>query len=140
MDSLYNKIKTDQLIARKNKNQTETKVLTMLLSEADRQQISKALTQQEHNKLMTDIVLKYDKQLTKNIETFSNNKDYVFELEQEHDILSKYLPEKLSRDQIISIINSRENWDGFKNLMKFLSQDYKGLFDPNLVKEIWNEK
>lgn len=133
--NLYLKIKDDQLTARRLSHKNVTKVLTMLLSEADSKLISKKSESEQHE-LMLDIILKYEKSLIKNIETFSANKDYVDELEDELEIIQKYLPKKLTEEQIIAII-SNEKFDNFGNFMKYLSSNYKGLFDSKQAKVIW---
>lgn len=133
--NLYLKIKDDQLTARRLSHKNVTKVLTMLLSEADSKLISKKSESEQHE-LMLDIILKYEKSLIKNIETFSANKDYVDELEDELEIIQKYLPKKLTEEQIIAII-SNEKFDNFGNFMKYLSSNYKGLFDSKQAKFIW---
>ena len=107
----------------------------MLLSEADSKLISKKSELEQHE-LMLDIILKYEKSLLKNIEAFSTNKDYVDELEDELEIVQKYLPKKLTGEQIIAII-SNEKFDNFGSFMKYLSSNYKGLFDSKLAKIIW---
>lgn len=133
--NLYLKIKDDQLTERKLSDKNVVKVLTMLLSEADSKLISKKPENEQHE-LMLDIILKYEKSLIKNIETFSTKKDYVDELEDELEIIQKYLPKKITEEQIIAII-SNEKFNNFGNFMKYLSSNYKGLFDSKQVKFIW---
>ena len=134
---LYQKIKTGQLEARKLRKEIDTKVLTMLLSEADSIQLQK-LPEDKQESAMMDIILRYEKNLLKNIDSFSSNKVFVQELNDELEVIKKYLPIKLSKEDIIEIF-SRNNYKSFGELMKYLSSYHKGQYDAKLVREVWEE-
>lgn len=120
---LYQKIKTDQLEARKLRKEIDTKVLTMLLSEADYIQLQK-LPEDKQESAMMDIILRYEKNLLKNIDSFSSNKVFVQELNDELEVIKKYLPVKLSKEDIAEIFSS-DNYKSFGELMKYLSSYHK---------------
>lgn len=134
---LYQKIKTDQLEARKLRKEIDTKVLTMLLSEADSIQLQK-LPEDEQESTMMDIVLRYEKNLLKNIDSFSSNKVFVQELNDELEVIKKYLPIKLSKEDITEIFSS-DNYKSFGEFMKYLSLYHKGQYDAKLVREVWED-
>lgn len=134
---LYQKIKTDQLEARKLRKEIDTKVLTMLLSEADSIQLQK-LPEDKQESAMMDIILRYEKNLLKNIDSFSSNKVFVQELNDELEVIKKYLPVKLSKEDIAEIFSS-DNYKSFGELMKYLSSYHKGQYDAKLVREVWEE-
>jgi uncharacterized protein YqeY len=134
---LYQKIKTGQLEARKLRKEIDTKVLTMLLSEADSIQLQK-LPEDKQESAMMDIILRYGKNLLKNIASFSGNKVFFQELNDELEVIKKYLPIKLSKEDIIEIF-SRNNYKSFGELMKYLSSYHKGQYDAKLVREVWEE-
>ena len=134
---LYQKIKTDQLEARKLRKEIDTKVLTMLLSEADSIQLQK-LPEDKQESAMMDIILRYEKNLLKNIDSFSSNKVFVQELNDELEVIKKYLPIKLSKEDIAEIFSS-DNYKSFGELMKYLSSYHKGQYDAKLVREVWEE-
>lgn len=134
---LYKKIKTDQLEARKLRKELATKVLTMLLSEADSIQLLK-LPEDKQESTMMDIVLRYEKNLLKNIDSFANNKVFVQELKDEHEVIKKYLPIKLSKEDLVEIFVD-DNYKSFGEFMKYLSIYHKGQYNANLVKEVWED-
>lgn len=134
---LYQKIKTDQLEARKLRKEIDTKVLTMLLSEADSIQLQK-LPEDKQESVMMDIILRYEKNLLKNIDSFSSNKVFVQELNDELEVIKKYLPTKLSKEDITEIFSS-DNYKSFGGFMKYLSLYHKGQYDAKLVREVWED-
>lgn len=130
--NLYQEIKKDLLIARKDKNESVKGVLSVILSEADKSLISR-LPEKEQHDLMLSVVLKAEKQYTKAIEQFKDKKELVEGYQKELEVLSKYLPKRLSDEQIEEIIE--ELGEGNVGLvMKHFAQDYKGLYDPLKVK------
>jgi len=134
---LYQKIKTDQLEARKLRKEIDTKVLTMLLSEADSIQLQK-LPEDKQESAMMDIILRYEKNLLKNIDSFSSNKVFVQELNDELEVIKKYLPIKLSKEDLIEIF-VEDNYKSFGEFMKYLSIYHKGQYDAKLVREVWED-
>lgn len=137
MGKLYQKIKTDQLEARKLRKELDTKVLTMLLSEADSIQLLK-LPEDKQESTMMDIVLRYEKNLLKNIDSFVNNKVFVQELKDEYEVIKKYLPVKLSKEDLVEIFVD-DNYKSFGEFMKYLSIYHKGQYNANLAKEVWED-
>ena len=71
--NLYQEIKKDFLIARKDKNELAKSVLSVILSEADKSLISR-LPENEQQDLMLNVVLKAEKQYIKAIEQFKGKK------------------------------------------------------------------
>lgn len=134
---LYQKIKTDQLEARKLRKEIDTKVLTMLLSEADSIQLQKSPEGKQESAMM-DIILRYEKNLLKNIDSFSSNKVFVQELNDELEVIKKYLPIKLSKEDLIEIF-VEDNYKSFGEFMKYLSIYHKGQYDAKLVREVWED-
>lgn len=130
--NLYQEIKKDLLIARKNKNELVKSVLSVVLAEADKSLISR-LPENEQQDLMLSVVLKAEKQYIKAIEQFKDNQVLVENYLKELEVLSKYLPKRLSDKQIEEIIE--ELGEGNISLvMKHFAQNYKGLYDPLKVK------
>nr|DAR57450.1 MAG TPA: YqeY-like protein [Herelleviridae sp.] len=128
--NLYQEIKKDLLIARKDKNELVKSVLSVILSEADKSLISR-LPENEQQDLMLNVVLKAEKQYIKAIEQFKDKKELVEGYQKELEVLSKYLPNQLSDEEIDEIIEELgEGNMGF--VMKHFAQNYKGLY--NLLK------
>lgn len=134
MSNLYQTIKKDQVVARKNKDRIATDLLSVLLAQADSHLISRMPENEQHT-LMTNIVLSYEKSLNKSITQFSDHpiaKQYQAELE----LLKQYLPTKLTVDELTSI-KQEYNFANLGEFMKFLSANYKGLFDSRLATQVF---
>lgn len=130
--NLYQEIKKDFLIARKDKNELAKSVLSVILSEADKSLISR-LPETEQQELMLNVVLKAEKQYIKAIEQFKDKQELVEGYQKELEVLSKYLPKQLSNEEIDEIIEELgEGNMGF--VMKHFAQNYKGLYNPLKVR------
>lgn len=133
--NLYQEIKKDLLIARKNKNELVKSVLSVVLAEADKSLISR-LPEIEQQELMLSVVLKAEKQYTKAIEQFKDNQVLVSEYENERQVLLPYLPKPLTEFEIKGILEIEK----FANLglaMKYFSQYYKGRYQPQIIKALF---
>nr|DAS83429.1 MAG TPA: YqeY-like protein [Caudoviricetes sp.] len=133
--NLYQEIKKDLLIARKNKNELVKSVLSVVLAEADKSLISR-LPENEQQELMLSVVLKAEKQYTKAIEQFKDNQVLVSEYENERQVLFPYLPKPLTEFEIKGILEIEK----FANLglaMKYFSQYYKGRYQPQIIKALF---
>lgn len=134
--NLYEQVKADLLTARKEHNEEVKRTLSLLLSEADRELISKQLPERQHE-IMKSVVQKYEKGLIKALDQFGGNETLKKEYEMELSIINPYLPKKLSIEEIKKILHKEFGpVCEFGQAMKFLSSNYKGLFD---AKEIKNE-
>lgn len=136
--NLYQQIKADQLSARKTKDKLTTDVLSVLLATADKDLISRETEDVQHDK-MQEIVISANKALLKSIETFANKPELVAQYKAEQDVIAKYLPKLLTEDEIKEIV-IQNNFIKLPDLMKFLSVNYKGQFDPNLAKQVMKLK
>lgn len=133
--NLYQEIKKDLLIARKNKNELVKSVLSVVLAEADKSLISR-LPENEQQELMLSVVLKAEKQYTKAIEQFKDNQVLVSEYENERQVLLPYLPKPLTEFEIKGILEIEK----FANLglaMKHFSKYYKGRYQPQIIKALF---
>lgn len=134
--NLYEQVKADLLTARKEHNEEVKRTLSSLLSEADRELISKQLPERQHE-IMKSVVQKYEKGLIKAIDQFGGNETLKKEYEMELSIINPYLPKKLSMEEIKQILHKEFGpVVEFKWAVKFLAENYKGRFD---AKEIKNE-
>lgn len=136
--NLYQQIKADQLNARKAKDKLTTDVLSVLLATADKDLISRETEAVQHNK-MQEIVISANKALLKSIETFANKPELVAQYKAEQTVIAKYLPKLLTEDEIKEII-IQNNFITLPDLMKFLSANFKGQFDPTLAKQVMELK
>lgn len=142
MTNLYQEIKQHQLQARKEKNKLVSDVLSVMLANADSQLISRKSEQEQHQ-LMTQIVQSTEKQLQKSIQNFKGKMD-ISGYEQELKIVQAYLPKKLTEKEIYDIFQENVQ-DGtflfisYPEVMKYFSAKYKGQFDANLVKNVFDK-
>lgn len=132
--NLYEQVKADLLTARKEHNEEVKRTLSSLLSEADRELISKQLPERQHE-IMKSVVQKYEKGLIKALDQFGGNETLKKEYEMELSIINPYLPKRFSVSEVEKLLKAEfgEEVD-FGTAMKFLSKNYKGLFDAKEIK------
>lgn len=135
--NLYKTIKEHQLQARIEKNKLVVDLLSVVLAEADSQLISRKEESEQHQ-IMFSILQKYEKQALKNIQSLSGKMDTSL-YENELKIIQAYLPQKLNSAQISEIISDHLRYSSYPDVMKFFSQNYKGLFDASEVKRIHSQ-
>lgn len=146
---LYEKITNDMKEAMKNHDKESLSTLRLLKSAIDLHLVNNKL---ERNNASDDIVIeivsKQVKTHKESIEEFKkgNRDDLVENLEKEIKLLSAYLPEQLSLDEIKENID--KVFDEIKPtsmkdmgaIMKALNPIFKGKADMKIVNEIVKEK
>ena len=101
-----------------------------------------------NDELLIDVVSKEIKSRNESIKEFEkgNRQDLIDKNKEEIDILSKYLPEQLSEDEIITIINQvfeEVKPSGIKDMGKVMGKVtplVKGKADMGLVSSLIKEK
>ena len=101
-----------------------------------------------NDELLIDVVSKEIKTRNESIKEFEkgNRQDLIDKTKEEIDILSKYLPEQLSEDEIITIINQvfeEVKPSGIKDMGKVMGKVtplVKGKADMGLVSSLIKEK
>ncbi len=101
-----------------------------------------------NDELLIDVVSKEIKSRNESIKEFEkgNRQDLIDKTKEEIDILSKYLPEQLSEDEIITIINQvfeEVKPSGIKDMGKVMGKVtplVKGKADMGLVSSLIKEK
>lgn len=132
--SLLEKIKQDQLQSRKDRAEGKTSLLTTLYSEA-------AMVGKNQNRETTDAeVISVIKKFMKNNEEFrksiDKNEDTYFRLQLEYSILESYLPKQLTEQEIKDIVFHQDH-ETLGDCMKHFKENYSGLYDAKLVKDIY---
>lgn len=135
--SLLSNIKAAQLQARKNRDAIATNVLTTLVGEAE------AVGKNAGNRESTDAeVVAVVKKFIKNMdETLAliNQPQAVADLQYERSIVSQYLPQQLTSDQLKGILESLTNELNAHTLremgkiMKVLKERFDGQYDGALA-------
>ena len=136
---LLEKIRADQLQARKESNKTKATILTTLIGEAA------MIGKNDGNRNTTDdetakVIVKFVKGIveTQNL-TRGVNMDKFNELEVEKQILETYLPKQLTADELKSIILT--NFTEIPNVgavMAYLKANYSGLYDGKVASGLVN--
>ena len=131
---LLEKIKQDQLQSRKDRTEGKTSLLTTLYSES-------AMVGKNQNRETTDSeVISVIKKFMKNNEEFrksiDKNEDTYFRLQLEYSILESYLPKQLTEQEIKDIVHHQDH-ETLGDCMKHFKENYSGLYDAKLVKDIY---
>lgn len=136
--SLMEILRADQLIARKNKQTNRAALLTTLIGEAA--MIGKnAGNRESTDEEVISTIQKFLKNVGENVKIAcaKNDLEWCDKLDEEHLILSAYLPKQLTEEEIRSILAGRDKNKGV--LMKFFKENYAGRYDGRLVASIVDE-
>lgn len=141
---ILDKIRADQLSARKEKNTAATSLLTTLLSEV-------SIVGKNYNRDTTDdealaVIRKFIKNNNEFMENIrsKNNESEEKKLLAELEILTSYLPKQLTDIEITCIVSKALDLGTVKNdmgsVMKFMKENYNGMYDgkklASIVKQV----
>ena len=146
---LYDQISKDMVEAMKSHNKDTVSTLRLLKSAIDKYLIDNKMDRNEANdEIVVDVISKQVKTHKESIEQFKtgNRQDLIDGLNREIELLSKYLPEQLSNEDLIKIID--EVFDKVKpssmkdmgNIIKELKPLVAGKADMGEVSKIVKEK
>lgn len=138
---IVERVKSDNLIARKNKDKFTSSILTTLTGELQmigKNNGNRKTTNEESIKLIT----KFKKNVGETIDLLRRSATNSKELEnfiKEISIYDKYLPKLLDENELTEIIKDIVSHDSDINMgkvMKFLSNQYKGRYDGKIASTI----
>lgn len=144
---LLEKLKADQLAARKEKNEVATSLLTTLYSEAvnvGKNKGNRASTDDE----VISVVKKFIKSANENkdIYTKSNNTDRIQVIEKELSILNAYLPQGVTPEEVRAVtleimaqLNLEKNPSSMGKIMKELKVRFGSTLDGAVASAIIKE-
>lgn len=144
-EMLIVKIKHDQLVARKNRDQIESTLLTTLIGEAD--MVGKNNGNRDpFDEEVISVVKKFLKGVNETIAILEKSGQDVSQFEKEREILDRYIPSQLTKEKIIVMLDSAVV-DGtlvedktFKGAaMKWLKEHYSGQYDGRVAVEAIDE-
>lgn len=143
---LVEKLKKDMIEAMKNKDKEKLTVIRMVKAALDKERIDKKV--EVNDDLLIDVVNKQVKLRNDSLEEFkkANRDDLVKQTEAELEILKDYLPEQLSEEEVITIIEeviNEVNAETIKDMgkvMKEVTPKVKGKADMKHVSEIIKSK
>lgn len=139
------KIKQDQLVARKNRDQIESTLLTTLIGEAE--MVGKNNGNRDpFDEEVISVVKKFLKGVNETIAILEKSGRDVSQFEKEREILDSYLPTQLTKEKLIVMLDSAVV-DGtlvedksFKGAaMKWLKEHYSGQYDGRVAVEAIDE-
>lgn len=146
---LYETVAEDMKTAMKNKDKDSLNTLRLLKSAIDLYLVNNKLERNNaSDEVVIDVVAKQIKTHKESIEEFKkgNRQDLVDGLEKEIALLSKYLPEQLSEEEVRQEIDKvfdklkPSSMKDMGNIMKELGPVLKGKADMKLVNSIVKEK
>jgi len=143
---ILEKIKADNLTARKSKDKFTSGILTTLIGEIEmvgKNAGNRAPTDAEAVKVIT----KFQKGTKENINLIMKRENTrgIIALEDEFSLYEKYLPKQFDEDElhlkISKIINdiSATSMKDMGNIMKTLKERYAGLYDGKLASKLIKE-
>lgn len=145
--TLYEKINSDMKEAMKNQDKDTLSTIRLLKSAIDLSRINNKLTEVT-DELVIEVAARQVKQHKESIEEFrkASRDDLADNLVREINIISNYLPEQLSKEEIESEINkifeevNPQGKQDMGKIMKEANSRLKGKADFKLVSEIVNSK
>ena len=146
---LYEQISKDMVNAMKEHDKDSVSTLRLLKSAIDKYLIDNQMERHEaSDQVVVEVISKQIKTHKESIEQFKagNRQDLIDGLNKEIELLSKYLPEQLSHDELVNLID--EVFDKIKpesikdmgNIMKELKPLVTGKADMGEVNKIVKEK
>lgn len=143
---MVEKLKQDMIEAMKAKDKERLTTIRMIKGELDKEHIDKK--REINDELLIEVVTRGIKQRKDSISEFEkgNRSDLIEKTQLEIDILQNYLPEQLSEDEVITIIDeaiSLIHPGGVRDMgkvMKEVTPKVKGRTDMKKVSEIIKSK
>ena len=143
---MVEQLEKDMIEAMKNKEKERLTVIRMVKAALKQEQIDHK--KEINDELLIDVVNKQIKMRKDSIQEFEkgNRKDLVDQTQAEIDILLKYLPEQLSKEEVEKIINEifdevkPEGQKDMGKVMKEAQAKLKGKTDMKEVSTIIREK
>lgn len=134
MSELVQRIKLEQLEARKNKDSVKASLLTTLLGEYE--VLSKNSLSMSAEETMLMLIKKFLKNISITMESRQTE-----DLNTEKEILESFLPKQLSREELEMIVSSymSAGHNDKPSLMKQLKADYAGAYDGRTANEVITE-
>lgn len=128
--TLYEEVKKNRLAAMKAGSMVQS-ILTVFLGEIERLKGKEEITDQK-------IVAIAKKLIASNKEVLVVTQDPAMQklMDMEIGVLSQYLPQQLTEEQIAGIIASND-LTSIKEVMAFMKANYAGLYDGKLVSSIF---
>jgi hypothetical protein len=140
---LSKKISQDLLEAFKSRDEIKTSTLRLLSAQIKNREIEKKSSGEDpqlSDEEIIQVIRREVKKRKESIELFSKNgrADLALGEEKEFAILSAYLPQELSREDVGRVVDDliKTGFNDFASLMREAMKNLKGKADGNLVSEV----
>ncbi len=130
--------KQQKIQAMKLKDKDKVSALNVIITKIMALTIEKRAVGEEVSEIDVDTLLqKAEKELSEEREGFikAGREENVTSLTNQIEIIKKYLPKMLSKEEILAVINSLED-KSIPSVMKHFKQNYQGKADMRLVNEL----
>lgn len=133
MSEILETLKKDLLKNRKEQNKQNVTIISTLIGEVQ------TISSRDRNKTITDqdIIRIIDKSIEALQERLKHRPSS--ELEHEIELLSQYVPEKLSEEELIRI-KEDNGFSSAKEMLPYLKANYDGLYDGKLAAKVANSR
>lgn len=140
---IYTTIENDIVSNVKSKNLVDLTILRTLKADINKVIIDKKI-EDVTDDIVIDVVSKCVKQFNDSVEMMKNNEEKVNEYKHKIEVISKYLPEQMSEEDVLKIVNQvKVNTNAttkkdMGKMMKELTPMLKGKFDSKRLSAIVN--
>lgn len=140
---IYTTIENDIVSNVKSKNLVDLTILRTLKADINKVIIDKKI-EDVTDDIVIDVVSKCVKQFNDSVEMMKNNEEKVSEYKHKIEVISKYLPEQMSEEDVLKIVNQvKVNTNAttkkdMGKMMKELTPMLKGKFDSKRLSAIVN--
>ena len=134
--SMWSRINSDFIQARKEKNEVNKSILSLVYSALKNRAIElrvEELVDQEVISVIKKIAKQLDEEIESNVKVGRMEK--ANELTYQKNLIQAYLPKQLSEDEIKNILNTLED-KSIPSVMKYFKTNYNGLVDMSLVNKL----
>ena len=135
---LLEQLKADNITAMKNKDKIARSAISVVLSKCQLQQVEyKAQGKEFTDNDVLTIIQKSLKELNDEKADYQkvNNLERAKEIEEQEQILKKYLPAQMSKEEILAEINKLED-KSIPSIMKHFKANFAGKCDMRDVQEV----
>ncbi len=144
--SIKDLLNEDMKKAMKGKDKTKLSTIRMLRSQIQNQEISKG--EEISDDEISELIFKEVKKLKESLEEYKSydREDIVKNLDKEIDVLENYLPDKLTEEELIKIIEEAIKQTGAKSksdmgvVMQEVMPKVKGKADGKYVNKLVSER
>lgn len=138
---IVDEIKKGNIEAMKNKDSVSRGIFSVLLNKIKLEEIKKREVNQELTDAdVSNILQKSIKELNEEKENYSkaNNSVRVEEISRQIEVVSKFLPKMMSKEEIKEILLGLDD-KSIPFVMKYFKANYNGQCDMRLVQEVLRE-